>query len=250
MDREEIDTELQHVFRRSWQYVGHTGDLARPEGWFPARTAGTPLLVTRDAGGRLRSLVAVCRHQGAVINPPAGRGAAVRCAYHGWTYGLDGSLRSAPRFDRQPGFDPTHRALRELPVGTWGPFVFVAGDPVTPLAAALGDVPGRLAAAGVDVAGLIFERRARTRREANWKQCVENWLGGAGAGTLLHPATTLEWEPGGCWLDVGLFVPAGAGATERVVDRFRLAAPAGSAATGGTAAAEFRRRLREELGAR
>ena len=30
----------------------------------------------------------------------------LQCPYHAWTYGLDGSLRRAPRSEREPGFDP------------------------------------------------------------------------------------------------------------------------------------------------
>ncbi len=239
-----LDAELERVFRPGWQYVGHTGDLARSAGWFPGKLAGTPVLVTRDQG-RLRALLAVCRHQGATINPPARAGTAVTCAYHGWVYGLDGVLRDAPSSRGKPGFDPATHALPELPVATWGPLVFAAADPASPpLAAALGSLPGRLAAAGVDVDGMAFERRSRTRIVANWKQVVEGALAGAATAGLVYPATTVEVLPGR--VDVGAVLPAGPEAAERVVDSF-AALGAGSPRP-EDAGATFRRRLREALG--
>ncbi len=249
-DPEVLAAELERVFRPSWHYVGHTADLGASGSWFPGKAGPAPVLVTRDGGGHLRALVAVCRHQGAVINPPAGAGATVRCAYHGWAYRLDGSLASAPGFEGRPGFDPAGRALPELPVGAWGPFVFVAADPAAPpLAGALGALPDRIADRGLDLAELRFGERRRARVAANWKRVVEDFLAGGGPAHLLYPATTIEVLPGR--LEIGSVVPAGPEAAERMVDVFtRPGADQMLPDPDGDAAAAFGRRLREELGGR
>src|SRR6202035_903255 len=93
-----------------------------------------------------------------VAGPPPGEPVAsgrfpgaVRCPYHGWTYGLDGTLRAAP-------FLPAlrkHRAalsLHRVDVAAWGGVVFAplqppaAPGPADPLEAALGEIPARVAA--------------------------------------------------------------------------------------------------------
>ncbi len=249
---EVLAAEQEQVLRRSWHYAGHTGDLATPAGWFPGRAGPVPVLVTRDAGGTLRALEAVCRHQGAVINPPARAGSVVHCAYHGWTYGLDGTVLAAAPADRRPGFDRAAHSLPELPVAVWGPLVFIAAHPdAARLADALGPLPERLAAAGIDPAGLAFARRDRERLDGNWKQWVEEHLDGTGDRALLYPATTVELDADRARLSVGHLAPAGASATERLVDHFRLPAGAtGRLAAGAPGARDFRRRLREALGAR
>jgi choline monooxygenase len=165
------------VFRTSWHYVGHTGMPADPGSYFPARAGGIPIVVTRDAAGTLRALGNVCRHRGAIVCEEPGTGDALRCPYHAWTYGLDGRLRTAPRSGREPHFAPGANSLRELPVGTWGPFIFAAADPaVPPLDEVLADLPDRIAAEGIDVDTLVFRERTHMTYQANWKICIENYL--------------------------------------------------------------------------
>ena len=52
----------------------------------------------------------------------------MQCPYHAWTYELDGSLRAAPRSDREPGFLLEGLSLVPLRLETWGPFLFVNPD--------------------------------------------------------------------------------------------------------------------------
>jgi phenylpropionate dioxygenase-like ring-hydroxylating dioxygenase large terminal subunit len=62
------------------------------------------VLVVRDEGGP-RALLNVCRHRGSLLVEGEGNGKTVQCPYHAWTYALDGSLRAAPRSEREPDFD-------------------------------------------------------------------------------------------------------------------------------------------------
>src|SRR5919106_1068556 len=58
----------------------------------------------------------------------AGRRNALQCPYHAWTYDLDGTLRAAPRSEREAGFDASRYSLLPVAVATWGPLVFVNAD--------------------------------------------------------------------------------------------------------------------------
>ena len=103
----------------------------------------------------------------------------IQCPYHAWTYGLDGSLRSAPRSDREPGFDKTSLGLVPVAVDTWGPFVFVNPDRRSGAARRRrsASCPSCSAAGGVDVDSLRFHARVEADEYAcNWKVCVENFL--------------------------------------------------------------------------
>ena len=91
--------------------VGHRAQLPKPGDFFTTELLGEPLLLVRGAQGELRGFYNVCRHR---AGPPAegcGSRKLFRCGYHGWTYGLDGSLISAPEFEGQPGFDAKEFAL-------------------------------------------------------------------------------------------------------------------------------------------
>ena len=121
--------EQETIFRRTWQYAGHTGEVAEPGSFTPARVGDVPVVLVRDQGGMLRAFVNVCRHRGYTLCEAPGKRETLQCAYHAWTYDLDGSLRNAPRADTEPGFDRDGLGLVPLAVDTWGPFVFVNPDP-------------------------------------------------------------------------------------------------------------------------
>lgn len=169
--------EQERIFRRSWQYAGHTGELAGPGSFVTTRAGDVPVVLVRDRADVLRAFVNVCRHRGYLLCDGAGTRESLQCPYHAWTYDLDGSLRAAPRAETEPGFSRDGLGLVAVAVDTWGPFVFVNPNPdASPLADHLGELPRLLADGGVDVDALVFDRRAEGTYEANWKVCVENYL--------------------------------------------------------------------------
>jgi choline monooxygenase len=169
--------EMERIFRRSWQYAGHLGELQGPGSYFASETGPVPIVITLDTDGELRGFVNVCRHRGAIVATDARKRGTIQCPYHAWTYGLDGRLRAAPRSDQDPAFDARERCLLPVSIGTWGPFVFANPDPhAEPLSDALGDLPEVVARHGLDVDSLTFDRRVRYELKANWKIALENYL--------------------------------------------------------------------------
>jgi phenylpropionate dioxygenase-like ring-hydroxylating dioxygenase large terminal subunit len=175
-DPDILRRESERIFAQAWQYVGHTGQVAESGAFFATAAGQIPVVVTRARDGLLRAFLNVCRHRGHVVAGGAGRRETLQCPYHAWTYGLDGSLRAAPRSDREPGFDADELGLAPILVDTWGPFVFVNPDPdAAPLAEALGEMPARLAEI-LDVDALEFRFRTEFELDANWKIACENFL--------------------------------------------------------------------------
>ena len=176
-DPEILRREQERIFRSAWQYAGHLGQLPEPGTFFTTRAGATPIVVTRPRDGELRALLNVCRHRGFSLVEGSGKRETLQCPYHAWTYGLDGSLRAAPRSEEEPDFPKDELGLCCAAVGTWGPFVFVNAqrDP-EPLADALGSMPAQVAELGLDVDDLVFYTRWETEVEANWKIVCENFL--------------------------------------------------------------------------
>ena len=170
--------ERERIFRRAWQYAGRTDQVAEAGMYFTCDLAGIPVVVVRGDDGELRAFQNVCRHRGSLVCEGEGTRASLQCPYHAWTYALDGSLRAAPRSDREPGFERESLGLRPVSVDTWGPFVFASPDPdAAPLAETLGELPALLDRSGVDLASLRFLKRASgPEYAANWKVCSENFL--------------------------------------------------------------------------
>ena len=164
--------EQELIFRGAWHYAGPLDWVWRPGDRFPCQAGIAPVVVVRDRDETLRAFLNVCRHRGSVIVKQRGRRETLQCPYHAWTYDLDGSLRVAPRADREESFEPGGLGLRPVLVDTWGPFVFVNADlAAAPLADSLGALPEL-----IDPAALVFRERADMELAANWKVAVENYL--------------------------------------------------------------------------
>ena len=169
--------EKERIFGRAWQYAGRADLVAEPGSYLTSFAGHIPVVVVRDRGETLRGFVNVCRHRGHIVAEGAGRRNALQCPYHAWTYDLDGTLRAAPRSEREPGFDPGCYSLLPVTVATWGPLVFVNPDPdAAPLEEALGPLPGLVAESGVELDRLRFRQRSEWEIAANWKIVLENYL--------------------------------------------------------------------------
>jgi choline monooxygenase len=164
--------EEELIFRGAWHYAGPLEWAAEPGERFPCRAGAAPVVVVRDRDGELRAFLNVCRHRGSVVVTERGRRETLQCPYHAWTYDLDGSLRTAPRAEREEDFDPAGLGLRPVRVETWGPLVFVNADlDAPPLADSLGALPGL-----IRPETMVFRERVDTELGANWKVAVENYL--------------------------------------------------------------------------
>jgi phenylpropionate dioxygenase-like ring-hydroxylating dioxygenase large terminal subunit len=175
-DDEVLRRERSTIFARVWQYGGRAEQVAAPGSFLATDAGGIPIVVTRDQGGVLRAFLNVCRHRGAVLLEGCGERNTIQCHYHAWTYELDGSLRTAPRSEREAAFDKAEWSLLPASVDTWGPFLFVNPDPdAPPLAEHLGQLP-EIMSRDIDVDALVFHSRVEFGANANWKIVVENFL--------------------------------------------------------------------------
>jgi len=130
-----------------------------------------------------------------VVTEQEGTASILRCPYHGWSYGLDGSLKGAPEFEGVCSFDRLQNGLVPVGVDTWEQFIFVNLDPA---AVGLRDFLGRLAprVAPLNLISLhFFERRSYTLN-CNWKVFVDNYLDGGYHVPHLHKAlnSVLEYK--------------------------------------------------------
>ena len=92
-----FESDIQKVFFTQWLYAGHESQLPNPGDFLTYELAGESIGIVRTGNGGLAAFFNVCRHRGArLLQAGCGHAAAIRCPYHNWTYGLDGSLKAAP----------------------------------------------------------------------------------------------------------------------------------------------------------
>ena len=192
VDPEVSAEERDKIFARSWQVAGHAGQLKHAGDFFTVALGSEPLLLVRGAQGELRGFYNVCRHR---AGPPAegcGSRKLFRCRYHGWTYGLDGSLLSAPEFEGVQDFPSEQFALAPVRAEQWSSLVFVNLDPgADSLLKSLGELPGQAERFGFERMRL-FERRVYDMK-CNWKTYVDNYLEGYHLPSV-HPGLNRELD--------------------------------------------------------
>src|SRR5580658_6188069 len=172
------ELERLSVFSKTWQLVARTDQVKTPGQFVSTTVAAEPIVVVRGNDGALRAFYNVCRHHAAaVVTEPCGQAALLHCPYHGWNYGLDGSLKGMPEFEGVENFDRAQNGLVPIRVETWECFVFVNLDnAAAPLTEFLGGLVKRVAPLGISKLH-YFDRRT-FHIHCNWKVFVDNYLDG------------------------------------------------------------------------
>ncbi len=185
-DASVLDQENRNIFRRTWQLVGRVEQVAEGGRFFTTTIAGEPLLIVRGDDGELRALSNVCRHRAGPVAQGEGTRAAFQCGYHGWTYALDGALRTTPEMDGTECFDRNQFALPQFRFESWYGLLFVNLDSgAPPLAEFLGDL------ASASFAGMRLAARKEWSVRCNWKVYVDNYLEGYHI-PIVHPSLFRE----------------------------------------------------------
>ncbi len=180
-DAAQLARERDQVFARTWQLIGDTGQLAEVGAYVTAELAGEPIVVVRSADG-LRGYYNVCPHRAGPLATGCGKRKTIQCAYHGWTFTLDGALLHAPHAE---GAALDDVRLAPIAVAAWGPLVFAAIAPVMTLDELLAGIAAPPAMAWV--------MRRDYELACNWKVYVDNYLEGYHI-PIVHPELTRELD--------------------------------------------------------
>jgi phenylpropionate dioxygenase-like ring-hydroxylating dioxygenase large terminal subunit len=167
--------ELTKVLRRSWHYAAHTGQLAEVGDQLPLEIAGIPVVLVRGTDLAVKGYINVCRHRAHVVVLEARNRKAMTCAYHGWSYSLDGSLKHAPRSEFEADFDASECSMKPVQVAVWGPTIWVNPQIDAPsFDEWIAGLKQQVADNGIDIDRHSFAFGRDWQINANWKVFVDN----------------------------------------------------------------------------
>jgi choline monooxygenase len=168
------EREVERIFRKAWNYLGHVSQVPRPGDYFIAEVAGVPLIIVRGQDEVVRVFYNSCRHRGTKLLRDDGNCKLIRCPYHAWAYDLTGALVATPLVDEEMRGLKGELALHALRVDIVDGFILVAFDKSLPPAAeALGSLAQEWSS--YDPANLVCTRRRSWEVKANWKLWYENY---------------------------------------------------------------------------
>ena len=86
-DPEVFEWEMRYIFEGTWNLIGLESQVPNPYDFITAHIGRTPVIISRDAQGKLHCVVNSCRHKGALVcHKQQGSARTFVCQYHGWAY--------------------------------------------------------------------------------------------------------------------------------------------------------------------
>lgn len=184
--------EMDRIFGATWVYLAHVSEVPGPGDFVRRRMGPRQVIVARTGDGSLRGLLNRCTHRGTTLVGEA-RGCAQRfvCPYHGWSFGLDGTIQNLPVPDSYDRLYDRPFDLGQVLLAERSGFVFgtLAAEPM-PLDDWLGPAGDWLDAHVARYPGGRMAVQARVvvqEYAANWKMSWDNAADGIHA-TFAHAA--------------------------------------------------------------
>ena len=123
--------ELRELWPRAWQWACREEHLPDVGDTYVYDVGPYSVIIVRSAVDTLQAFLNSCTHRGTRILAGEGSGysPAFTCPFHGWSWELDGSIRTIPgRWDFPHVCHDTHD-LQAVRCERWGGFVFINMDP-------------------------------------------------------------------------------------------------------------------------
>lgn len=178
-------SEMAHLFRNAWVYVGHDSQTPNKGDYFTTQVADQPVIQVRHSDNEIYVLYNRCPHKGTkiAIDRQGNTGKFFRCPYHAWSFKTDGCLLAIPlkKGYQDTGFEKEDASKGMQAVGAvrnHRGFVFARlakdgisfedffGDSLSSLDNMIDRAPeGRMEVSGPPL---------RYMHQCNWKMLVEN----------------------------------------------------------------------------
>jgi len=171
-----MQLEWQRMWPKVWLLAGVTSDIPEAGDYFTFEIGHESILVTRQDDGSVKAFYNVCPHRAnRVALNTHGSVDHFTCAFHGWKFHCNGSLKA---ITDEETFNPSlvaHRpGLTEVRCDTHAGLVFVNLDgKAQPLAEWIGLPKGYLENYRIDEMHAV--RHVRTVWSANWKVGVDSF---------------------------------------------------------------------------
>ncbi|MBO0855343.1 MAG: aromatic ring-hydroxylating dioxygenase subunit alpha [Nocardia sp.] len=178
VSEEFYEKEREHVFKKTWLYMGRVERVPRAGSYFTREMGflNTSIIIARGKDDVIRAFHNICPHRGNKMlweddpfREVQGRAPFFYCRFHGWTYNLDGSLRKATRQDLLLDFDAEACRVPGIQCEVWQGFIFVNLNPAN--TESVRDYLGEHARSleGYDFDGPHQQYRFRAELQCNWK---------------------------------------------------------------------------------
>ena len=170
--------EFNTLWKQTWQFACREEHIPNVGDYHVYDLGPYSFIITRVAKDDIRAYYNACLHRGTKLRASGTEGNACefKCSFHGWSWNIDGSHKSATCDWDFPHVDPKKFSLPQARVERLGGFVFVNMDPKAP---SLADYLGPDALAHIKAWKLedryIYLHVSKVL-PANWKLTMEAFM--------------------------------------------------------------------------
>lgn len=170
--------ERAHLWPKVWQVACRAEQIPSPGDYIVYDIGDDTIVVVRARDGGFRAFFNVCPHRGRQIMEGCGHVVNFRCAYHNWTFDLEGrNVIVQDREDWKGALDSENLDLIPVRTGMWGGFVWICMDPdAESLEDYLDPIPEYLDAFEYENMRLRWSLELHV--PANWKVALEAFMEG------------------------------------------------------------------------
>ena len=121
--------EVEKIFYKFWILACRAEEIPEIGDYKLIQVEDESLIIVRDKSNEIKAHFNVCSHRGTqLVTEPTGnfKSKSIQCAYHAWTYALDGKLLGAPQMAEGQGFRKADCTLPQAQVKLWEGFVFIS----------------------------------------------------------------------------------------------------------------------------
>ncbi|MBF7015251.1 aromatic ring-hydroxylating dioxygenase subunit alpha (plasmid) [Novosphingobium resinovorum] len=167
--------ECERMWPYVWQFAAREEDIPDAGDYIVYENAGRSFLVVRQANGSVRAFHNVCLHRGRQLRESDGSTEEFRCAYHGFSWNTDGTMRRLPCQWDFGQLKDKDMSLPEAEVDCWAGYIFLrekSGGPT--LREYLAPLPDHFERWGHEDA--YTTKWVAKVIPANWKACAEAFM--------------------------------------------------------------------------
>ncbi len=170
-------TEMSRMWSRVWQMACREEDIPQVGDYQLYEIGDTSLIVARVTDDEIRAFYNVCLHRGRKLCDASGHGVNFRCPFHGFTWNLDGTIKTLTNEWDFSHVEKEEFSLPEARVGRWGGFVFVTlSDETEPLESYLEEIPSIYETRGWSLSERTKVVHVEKHYDCNWKVALEAFI--------------------------------------------------------------------------
>jgi nitrite reductase/ring-hydroxylating ferredoxin subunit len=177
-------TEMGEYFRRYWQPIALSRELAQPDSPpIRVKVMGEELLAFRDTQGRVGLVEPQCAHRGANLFFGRNEEGGLRCIYHGWKYDVHGRCIELPNVPAGSAYHDKI-SIKAYPTREFGELVWAYLGPA-------GHMPEEIPQLEFGLVPSSHRYVTKRLQQCNWAHSMEGALDTAHFSFLHMPAPSV-----------------------------------------------------------